>query len=123
MLFRGLIVTGLVGCMLAAGRCPADEPSSTTASTWQAYFRRLANEYRLVVGEEAQELKLLTTPVLKWTQPVRGGQDGAVYLWLSGRRPAVVGTFFIWPNGDTNFGISHELHALTSEKLDGNWRN
>ena len=118
---RLALIVCLIASLLTARPCAADEPTPES-SPWQTYFRRLAGEYRLAAGEKPEELKLVATPVLKWSQPVRGGQDGAVYLWLQGGRPAVVGTFFIWPNGDTNFGISHELHALTSEKLQGDWR-
>lgn len=116
-LFTGL----LVASRLASRHCAAADPAPES-STWQTYFRRLAGEYRLTAGDKSEELKLVTNPVLKWSQPVRGGQDGAVYLWLQADRPAVIGTFFIWPNGDTNFGISHELHALTSDRLRGDWR-
>ena len=101
--------------------CRAEEPAEPAASPWQSYFRRLAGEYHMTAGDDAMELKLVANPVLKWSQPVRGGQDGAVYLWLAGGRPAVVGTFFIWPNG-ANFGSSHELHALTGDKIAGDWR-
>jgi hypothetical protein len=59
---------------------------------------------------------------LKWSQPVRGGADGAVFLWLDEGRPAVIGTFFIWPAGDDRQGLSHELHVLTSEPVEGDWR-
>jgi hypothetical protein len=110
-----------VASLLAARPCFADEPAPEPFP-WQTYFRRLAHEYRLTAGEKPEELKLVATPVLKWSQPVRGGQDGAVYLWLQAGRPAIVGTFFIWPNGETNFGISHELHTLTSDRLQGDWR-
>jgi hypothetical protein len=98
----------------------SDESAGAPVSLWQAYFRRVAGEYRLSAGD-ARELKLLASPVLKWSQPVRGGQEGSVYLWLDGGRPAVIGTFFIWPNG-ANVGVSHELHVLTSERLHGAWR-
>jgi len=108
--------------LCAAGPLSADEPAAAAASPWQAYFRRVAGDYRMSVGDNARELKLVASPVLKWSQPVRGGQDGAVYLWLDAGRPAVVGTFFIWPRGD-EFGVSHELHMLTSDRLTGSWRD
>jgi hypothetical protein len=60
---------------------------------------------------------------LKWSQPVRGGADGAVFLWLEGGRPGVIGTFFIWPASDGRQGLSHEMHVLTNETVEGSWRN
>jgi len=118
---RVILAVSVIASLLAARPCAAAEPAPES-SPWQTYFRRLAGEYRQTVGDKREELKLISIPVLKWSQPVRGGQNGAVYLWLQAGRPAVVGTFFIWPNGESNFGISHELHALTSEKLQGDWR-
>lgn len=101
----------------------AAENEQLAETSWQAYFRHVAGEYRLTVGQSDQPLPIMDKPVLKWSQPVRGGEDGAVYLWLDRGRPAVVGTFFIWPDKDGRFGNSHELHRLTSSELTGLWRD
>jgi hypothetical protein len=118
----------LLGCLICtpAIACAQDQPrsdSSAPTSHWQDYFRHLAGEYRMTAGENDEQLTLLDKPVLKWSQPVRGGDDGAVYLWLDRGRPAAVGTFFIWPDKDGRFGVSHELHRLTARKLAGQWRS
>ncbi len=97
----------------------AVEPELTP---WQAYFRRSAADYRLEVGQSRELAELRKEPVLKWSQPVRGGDDGALFVWLADGRPAVIGTLFIWPNRDGRFGVSHELHRLTAESLTGDWR-
>jgi hypothetical protein len=99
------------------------ESKSESASPWQRYFRRVASEYRMTVGESKTELKLVKEPVLKWSQPVRGGDDGAVYVWMHDGRPAVIGTFFIWPNQGGGYGVSHELHALSAAGIQGDWRD
>jgi hypothetical protein len=99
---------------------PAKKGSSSAVSPWQAYFRRLASEYRMSAAD-SKALKLVEEPVLKWSQPVRGGQDGAIFVWLHDGRPAAIGAFFIWPNRDGRMGVSHELHALSNE-IQGDWR-
>ena len=71
----------------------------------------------MTAGEPKTALTLVKEPLLKWSQPVRGGQDGAVYVWLHEGRPAVVGTFFVWPDRDGRFGVSHELHALAAKAV------
>jgi hypothetical protein len=102
----------------------AQEPAKeAVTSPWQAYFRSLAGEYEMVAGEDRRELALVKEPVLKWSQPVRGGQDGAVFLWLDGGRPAAIGTFFIWPAGENRQGVSHELHRLAADRIAGDWRD
>src|SRR5262245_33621869 len=99
----------------------AESARPESASPWQRYFRRLAAEYHMTAGDSKAELTLVKEPLLKWSQPVRGGQDGAVFVWLQDGRPAAVGTFFIWPSDEGRFGVSHELHAL-STAIQGDWR-
>jgi hypothetical protein len=102
---------------------PASE-QNPTESQWQNYFRTLVGEYRMSVGKTGQPLTLVEKPVLKWSQPVRGGQDGAVYLWVDeGRRPAAIGTFFIWPRQEDLMGVAHELQRLSDAEISGQWRD
>lgn len=136
-LLRQITFTGCVAAAFGGGPIAAQQDGSgpsnratesgseregAAASPWQAYFRQIAGEYRLRVVSEDQSLALVPNPLLKWSQPVRGGQDGAVFLWTRQGRPAVIGTFFIWPAGDRGQGLSHELHVLTNEKVEGDWR-
>lgn len=89
-------------------------------SAWHPYFAKLARSYEITVGpgDETRPLKLRREPLTNWSQPVRGGSHGAVYLWTDGQRPAVIATIFIWPNGD-QFGVCHELQSLSESSLLG----
>ena len=69
---------------------------------WVPLFQRHAGEYVIRVGQDAKgEARRLPEPVLRWWQPVRGGDDGALYLWVREGRPVAVVTFFTfkWPDG------------------------
>jgi hypothetical protein len=55
--------------------------------------------------------------VLRWSQPVRGGDDGAVYVWLDEGRPAMIGAIFAWPLPDGDRVVTHEMHALTTTPM------
>jgi hypothetical protein len=106
-----------------AGRELETTPSKSAAvSPWQAYFRQIAGEYRITAGNEDRPLTLVGEPLLKWSQPVRGGDDGAVFLWLQDGRPALIATFFIWPERNGRYGLTHEMHALTGDKVAADWR-
>lgn len=90
----------------------------TPAADWQPYFRDLAVSYRITAdAAPGQPLALHETPVLRWNQPVRGGDDGAVYLWLRDGRPAVIGTMFCWPHPDGYRVVTNEFHSFLSEPL------
>lgn len=105
----------MLACLLGfalVGQCEEE--------SWYPYFEKLAKSYELSSGTSAQPkpLRLRPEPITNWSQPVRGGSQGAVYLWTDGQRPAVIGTLFIWPRGD-QFGVCHELQSLSDSAIRG----
>jgi hypothetical protein len=100
----------------------AQEQSAPQESGWQKLFRKQAAGYKVVIEGDGQgEVKLRPDPLLHWSQPVRGGSDGAVYLWVKGGRPIAIGTLFIWPMRNGKQGVSHELHSLWQQPLVATW--
>jgi hypothetical protein len=99
-------------------------PVKDAKGKWVPLFQRHAGEYVIRVGQDAKgEARRLPEPVLRWWQPVRGGDDGALYLWVRAGRPVVAVTFFTfkWPDG--NRAIVHERHSLALEPLEAAWRD
>ena len=99
-------------------RCVVPGAETDSPPDWQPYFRELARSYRMTAQSVPDEpLTLHEPPVLRWTQPVRGGDDGALYVWLKDGEPAVVGTMFCWPHADGYRVVVNEFHSLLSEPL------
>ena len=102
--------------LVIVGTVRGAEPESPP--DWQPYFRELARSYRITSRSAPDEpLALHEPPVLRWTQPVRGGDDGALYVWLKDGEPAVVGTMFCWPHADGYRVVVNEFHSLLTEPL------
>lgn len=126
---RCMALVSAVGIALSCcGAISADDESSKdeapgAQSSWQRLFREHAAGYTMTVeGNEGTEVKLVSEPILQWSQPVRGGDDGAVFLWLQEGIPVAIGTLFIWPVGNGKQGVSHELHSLSQRPLSAKWR-
>jgi hypothetical protein len=118
---RAVVVVALCSLGLAA---VAQEPPAMKESGWQKLFRRQAGEYKLeIVGDEKAEAKLLAEPILHWSQPVRGGDDGAVFLWTLEGRPAAIGALFVWPMANGQQGVSHELHSFSPPEFVATWKS
>ncbi len=82
----------------------------------------MAGEYEICSADSPRRAcSLRTTPVLRWNQPVRGGDDGAVYVWLDNGRPAAIGTVFAWPLPEGDRIVTHEMHALAVESLSAKY--
>ena len=101
----------------------AQEPSKKAESIWQKTFRQQAAAYRFQTANEASEVKVSSNPILFWSQPVRGGDDGAIYLWTEGGRPQAIGAFFIWPWRAGGQAITHELHSLSDKPFIATWQD
>jgi hypothetical protein len=135
MMFRKILPIVCAGCLtMTAGFSFAQEKPSPpkptaddarpaeTETGWQKLFREMAGNYEMCsAGNERRAYSLRSAPVLRWNQPVRGGDDGAVYLWLDSGRPAVIGTVFAWPMADGNRQVVHEMHALAAESLSAKY--
>ncbi|MDA1053828.1 MAG: hypothetical protein O3C40_25550 [Planctomycetota bacterium] len=66
--------------------------------------------------------KLLPNPIFRHSQPVRGDDIGAVYLWLDvGGRPAVIGTVFAYSAGEGARWVAHEMHSLSDQPFTARW--
>jgi hypothetical protein len=101
----------------------ATRPAKDTQGKWFPLFQRHAREFAVRVGADGKEdARRLAEPLLRWSQPVRGGDDGAVYLWVREGRPVAVVSYFTykWPDGRRV--ILHERHSLTIEPIEVAWR-
>src|SRR5258708_5428275 len=119
-LFAAILI---VAAGYGSGKGDEKDKPPEKMSGWQRLFRKQAAEYKIVVdGDSRADVHLVTEPVLQWSQPVRGGADGAVFIWTQEGQPVVIGTFFIWPTKEGTQGVTHELHSLSQQSLVGTWR-
>jgi hypothetical protein len=73
----------------------ADEPAKTE-SAWQKLFRQHAADYRFTFADE-RKVDVTTEPIMFWSQPVRGGDDG-----LGGKQ--------VWQVEKAKFDDSHTAY-------------
>lgn len=115
-----------LGAVLAlAGIASAwpQEKKEEGPSSWLPVLRQQAADYEIVPrGDPRTPPRPLPDPILRWTQPVRGGDDGAVFLWMADGRPAAVGTIFTYRVPGMPRAIQHEVHSLATTPLDATWR-
>jgi hypothetical protein len=75
-------------------------------------WKQEAAEYTIVERTERQTvLRLKAEPALHWTNPIRDSDNGLVFLWLDGGRPAAVVCFYRSP-WQGRILESHEFHSL-----------
>jgi hypothetical protein len=118
------LVIATVGYGTANGDENDKDKPTEKMSGWQRLFRKQAADYKIVVeGDSSGDVQLVTEPVLHWSQPVRGGADGAVFVWAKEGQPVAIGTFFIWPVSERLQGVTHELHSLSQFPLVAAWHN
>lgn len=110
----------LIPSLVAVG----DEQDSELVRAWLKVSRQHAEDYRITpTAHPDQPYELLSEPVFRHSQPVRGDDIGAVYLWVDQQqRPAVIGTTFAYTAQGVERNVVHELHSLTAEPLTSAFR-
>ena len=91
---------------------------------WLKISQKHAEDYVIhPTGDAKAAFKMLPQAVFRHSQPVRGDDIGAVYLWVDAdKRPAVIGTTFAFTfQGDTRV-VAHEFHSLADGPLTATWR-
>jgi hypothetical protein len=96
---------------------PAEQPP--VAAPQAALDQFLAEAKGYVITQRAAKdvrLEFSPQPLLHWANPARNGEDGAVFVWLSGGRPEVIGSVFEYPSRGS-IVRKHAFHSLSSDPL------
>jgi hypothetical protein len=110
-----LFTLAVLSVLAAAPPGTTGSEEQPVAKQWLPVFDAVAAEYALRPESEANDLKLLTSPVYKWARPgPDGGTNGAVYVWTREGCAESVACFWRSPTPDgKGSNIAHELHSLS----------
>lgn len=96
-------------------------PSSRSAKAVEA-FRAEVAEYDVRLGSRpGEKLVLEKEAALRWDNPARTGEDGALFIWTLGGRPEMIGTVFTYRYKET-LSRKHEYHSLATGPLTAQFR-
>lgn len=112
-------------CGPSPGPSLAQDEARSQRGKWAPVFQKHAEEYEIAAlgdGPDNAGATLVAEPLLRWWQPIRGGDDGALYLWVRGGRPVVAMTFFTLKDNDGQRWIVHEHQSLCESPLAGAWQ-
>lgn len=101
---------------------PTDDKQLVDA--WLKVSLRHAKDYVIQPADAPNEkFTMLPQAVFRHSQPVRGDDIGAVYLWVDhNKRPAALGTTFAWTIEGDRRAVVHEFHSLADQPLSVQWR-
>lgn len=115
-----LAAFGLLCQLPPSGDSPADVKSRLE------FMKRIVSKYEIsALDERATRFRLQAEPVLRFTNPVGGSRDGAVFLWLGeGGRPCVAVQMYwnpqqIWME---EFSSLHTAPLLAKSPDGRDWR-
>jgi hypothetical protein len=109
-----VIASSLLVAALALGQA---EPNKAVEA-----FKAEAAEYNVRLQSRPDEkLVVEKEPALRWDNPARTGEDGALFIWMLGGRPEMIGTIFTYRLND-KINRKHEYHSLALEPLTAEFR-
>lgn len=117
----GLLAT--IGAQAAAGddsatkEKPAENGRLTDDQRRRERWKRVMKEYKIVARTEPETvLHLKSEPALHWMNPVRGGDDGLVFVWVVDGKPRAVMCYYRVP-WEGRMLESHEFQSLSVDAL------
>ena len=94
-------------------------------AAWLRVSSDHAADYRITLADaDDKPLKRLPKAVFRHSQPVRGDDIGAVYLWVDeAGTPGAIGSVFAFTIDAPSRWVAHEFHSLASAPLTAKWRD
>jgi hypothetical protein len=103
-----LVLASLFGMLAGAMAQDPATPGDPAPMAWS----KSAAAYRMTLdAPRPRPLILRPDPILKWSNPVRKTDDGAVFLWNDRGRPQAIASFYRY---QTVEGVSREEHEFMS---------
>ena len=100
-------------CLFAEEATKDLDANTKIVSHWLGVADELASRQMIApVDSPDKKFRLVKKAVFRHSQPIRGDDIGAVYVWTTEtERPAVIGVFFAWSQG-RNRQVMEEFHSL-----------
>jgi hypothetical protein len=107
----------LVLCCAIGQAAPETDAGKAAAAKALAQFKGEAAGYDVRLESDPDtRLELVKEPVLRWTNPARTGEDGALFIWTRRGRPELIGTIFTYVYNN-KLSRKHELMSLAEGPL------
>jgi hypothetical protein len=111
----------LLCSMLLLAQADAPQPAPGSGTAVEAFKAEAAAYAVHLQSRPGEKLTLVKEPVLRWGNPARTGEDGAVFVWTLGGRPEIIGSIFTYRFKE-KINRKHEFHSLATEPLSAEFR-
>jgi hypothetical protein len=117
-----LLVPGTIRAQDEAPKGASEPEKGSEQDRRRKRWMREIKEYRIVEHANPETvLELEAEPILRWANPIKGG-NGLVFLWTSGGRPRAVVCSYRSP-WEGGWRESHEFHSLSADTLTATREN
>lgn len=115
---RRLACALILGSGVGPGRAPAEDAVEKPGKGVDYWLAAASKDQFAPASDPDHPLTFRKEPVLKWTNPLRRTDDGALFLWTDRGRPEVATSF--WHSGTPDRPlIVHEFQTLAARPLVG----
>ena len=118
------VVVGIAWLTLgqAAAQPPADaKPAWDSANAIEIFKTEAAGYVVRLESRPRDKLTVEKEPALRWSNPARTGEDGALFFWTLNGRPELIGTMFTYRLND-KINRKHEFHSLATGPMTAEFR-
>ncbi len=112
----GLALAAWISQSSLSGQEPPEDPASAQRDAWSAYYQAQLPRYHFTLESNPNEPLELPDAKLRWSNPLRPGTHGDLFVWSSRGRGVLVGSLFSYPSGGGR-KVAHQFQSLTTETI------
>lgn len=111
-----MYVTAILLALIAADEPSEDAKASQKADAIRSFYAETAAKYEFFRDADKKEpLKLVTTPVFKWSTD--DDWSGDVFVWTFAQRPEMIGCILSGPKNENTRDAYQEFHLLGEKPI------
>ncbi|MCO8122017.1 hypothetical protein NHH03_09735 [Stieleria sp. TO1_6] len=119
-MIRAFVVLLFGGCCLTTSVGQAQETQNLQGEIrdqWSDYYAAQLPRYKFALASSPAEPLDLPDAKLRWSNPLRPGTHGDLFVWTHNGRGVLVGSLFSYHSGDGR-RVAHQFQSLTTEPIN-----
>lgn len=101
---------------VATAQEAADDLKTIRRDAWSEYYAAQLPNYEFTLASSPDEPLQLPDAKLRWSNPIRPGTHGDLFVWTHKGRGVLVGSIFSYPSGGQR-RVAHQFHSLSTETI------
>lgn len=102
---------------ISVAESPNENASASQRDAWSAYYAAQLPQYKFFLADRPDQPLELPDATLRWSNPLRPGTHGDMFVWSHQGRGVLVGSLFSYYHAKNVRRVAHQFQSLTTDTI------